>query len=481
MLIGLITSADAIRIGQGDDVFQGEYVDLSLAVAWPDFTVVWCKDGDSGCNPPDQIITIDKFQHNYYIDPEIFHPGWYYRWSGEWNRGEYSNAFRVRTGTRPAPVVNLTPTPTPTPEPGIDTRGNGPFEYLVARGDNIGMTFHYKSDDVCGTGGDNDEAHLWLFGTLGSTDSLMDIPLKTLGNGDYMLHISSDDTFGLDVGKYNGYVQFPGLNGRRDVYWDNLGQCLDTPYDDAIVPDVAVNLLNPEQVQKSFDALVYDAKYSDDLIVPIVLTMKQPEIIITDIVQGEETLWISGTTTWWNETEMTIRLDPDNYALAQDKAEHTWTTKATGNQIDYRRFSLEVPISMKDMYVGAHELKITIEKNRYATDVYHTFEITTTYVMPTPTPYIKKYISGMNNSGVNVVTMAPTPTPAPAYVAYAGEIPVNTTVQTTAPTPVPSKTPVKTPTPVPTPTPTKDNNVYVPGFPWWVAVMAIGFAWWRLR
>jgi hypothetical protein len=215
----------------------------------------------------------------------------------------------------------------------------------------------------------------------------------------------------------------------------------------------------------------------------VTMQVKNPEIIITDIIQGEDILWVSGTTTWWNETDITVRLDPDNYATAQDKRDHTWITTAYGNQIDYRKFSLEIPISMKEMYVGVHELKLTIDNNRYATDVYHTFKISTTYVMPTPTPYIKKYITDMNGSGVNVVTAVPTtvPTPKSAVVAYQGNIPVinsTTTVQTSAPTPVPSKTLPPTPTPVPTPKPTKDNNVYV-GLPWWVSVVAVGI-WWKV-
>ena len=242
--------------------------------------------------------------------------------------GRTSEAFRVRVGKRPAVNVTPTPTPKPTLAPGIDTRGNGPFTWLVARGDGPDILFHYNStSDVCGTGPGNAKAHVWLWG---ATTTLPDKALESRGD-DYEWGMTSAETQSLDVGKYTGYIQFPGVNSRQDVFWDPVARCIDTPYDDKVYPDIVADIRFPATFRSSFEKVAKDMKYSDDLLVPVTLNVVDPSIRITDITQGEDKLWISGTTTWSNGTEITIRLDPDNYALASEKRKHTWTVKVIRN------------------------------------------------------------------------------------------------------------------------------------------------------
>jgi hypothetical protein len=162
-----------------------------------------------------------------------------------------------------------------------------------------------------------------------------------------------------------------------------------------------------------------------------------------------------------------LRLDPDNYALASDKKKHTWVVKATGDIGNERVFSTEVPIDMKDMYLGVHELKMTVDKNGYVSDVYHNFRITGTYIMPTPTPTLVKYITDME--GNRMITLVPTPEPTPLDTP--AEI---TEVPTTVPTPEP--------TPVPTPKPTvvipveTTPAITLPLNPW-MGLLALCVAW----
>jgi hypothetical protein len=449
----IVPPAKALTIAQGEDVYLGECgLDISMAISWPDYTVAWCKSGYAGCLPPDQVIQITGFQHNFCID-ERFHPGWYYRWDGNWNGGENYDAFRVRVGTRP--VVNATPIPTPKPTlvPGIDARGNGPFTWLITRGDGPDILFKYNStSDVCGTGPGNSKAHLWLWG---STTTFPDRELSSLGKDNYELGMNSGETSSLVAGKYTGYIQFPGVNGRQDVFWDPVSRCIDTPYDDVVYPDIVADIRFPVQFRADFERVAKDMKYSDDLLVPVTMNVVDPTIRITDIVQGEDKLFISGVTSWSNGTEITLRLDPDNYALASDKKKHTWTVKATGDLPNERVFSTTVPIDMKDMYLGVHELKMTVDKNGWVSDVYHDFKVTGLYVMPTPTPVLEKYITDMN--GNRFVTLVPT----------------------TEPTPIPTPT-EKTPVPTPKPTvviPVETTpSITLPLNPW-MGLLALCVAW----
>jgi hypothetical protein len=454
ILGAIVPPANAHTISQGDDVYLGECgLDISLAISWPDYTIAWCKSGYAGCLPPDQIIQITGFQHNYCINESLYHPGWYYRWDGNWNSGENFDAFRVRVGTRP--VANITPTTTPKPTlaPGIDTRGNGPFTWMVARGDGPDIIFHYNSSsDVCGTGPGNSNAHVWLWG---AETTVADRKLITGKNGDYEYEMTAADTESWPVGKYTGYIQFPGINGRQDVFWDPIARCLDTPYDDAVYPDVAVDTRFPVSFRTAFEKVAKDMKYSDDLLVPITMNVVDPSIRITDITQGEDKLFISG-------------VDPDNYALASDKRKHTWTVKATGDIGNERVFATTVPIEMKDMYLGTHELVMTVNKNNYISDVYHNFKITGLYVMPTPTPVLEKYITDMDgNRFVTLVpTQTPTPIPTPVEITQ-----IPTIVSTPEPTPVPTTVPTTIPVPVKT-TP----NITLPLNPL-MGLLALAVAW----
>jgi hypothetical protein len=182
--------------------------------------------------------------------------------------------------------------------------------------------------------------------------------------------------------------------------------------------------------------MVRDKKWSDDLLIPITLTVKEPEIRIADITQGQDKMWISGVTTWCEGTEIVLRLDPDNYATAQDKRLHTWTTVVNGSLTDYRRFDQVVPIQVEDLYIGMHEIKMTVDKNNYVTDVYHDFRVTGTYVFPTPTMEFQKYITNVDGSPMQVVTtVVPTQTPVPAVAITPDPTEEITVPETTVPAP----------------------------------------------
>jgi hypothetical protein len=413
----------AITLGQGSIAYLGETVDLSLALSWPDFKIAWCKGSYYGCVPPDQVIEITGNMHNYYLDPGVFRTGTYYRWDGQWNRGENALAFKILPGTRPNTTVNTT-IPGSNQSFGNGTKTvsiEGPYHFIVARGDDPELILRIPRTD---------QAHMWMFG---ATKYVIDSPIVG-SDYTYSYRMSPSDTFSTNPGEYKGYLQFNGINKIQDVYWNTIDKCLDTPYDDAIIPDVCPNLNNPANIKSLFEQLVHDSKYSDDVLVPVTMQVTEPEIVISDAYQDSDTLWISGKTTWGNGTAITIKLDEDNYKLPIDQRMHTWTVTATGGLSEWRTFSTAVKVNMKDMYIGVHELKLTVNKNKYVTNVIHNFRITDTFIMPTPTPETKRVFTDMNGTPV------PTPTPI---------------ITTIAPTPVSTPTIVKNSTPRITPTPAK--------------------------
>jgi len=279
-----VPRVSAIVVAQGDYIYLGDTVDISLAISWPDYKLAWCRGDYYGCTPPDQIIQITGYQHRYYIDPAVWHTGTYYRWDGQWNRGEYAVAFTILPGERPNMAILKEDLKNQTVLASPNVTLEGPYHYLVARGDDPLITVRTARDDP---------AHLWMFG---STSSLLDYPMTKNGY-DYSYKMNLNDTFSVNPGKYTGYLQFNGRNGLQDVFWDDVSKCIDTPYDDDVVPDIAVNVWNPQMVKATFENQSKNMQYSDDILIPVTMTVTEPSIIITDLEQGKDKLWISGRTT----------------------------------------------------------------------------------------------------------------------------------------------------------------------------------------
>jgi len=433
--LGIFVPVDALNpvLLQGDVAYLSETVDLSRTIAWPDNELAWCSDGDIGCSPPDQVIQIEGYMYSYYLDPAVWHLGTYYKWDGQWNRGEYSVAFTIKPGTRPVtnetiPAENVT---NETVIPNVTLEG--PYHYLVARGDDPLITVRIARDD---------NAHLWMFG---ATSQVIDYPMVKDGF-DYSYQMKTTDTFSQTAGKYSGYLQFDGKNGMQDVKWDNTTKCLSTPYRTSLQKDVCPNVWNPANVKMEFENLVKTGYNSDDILIPVTMEVKEPEIIVTELSLGETKIWVQGRTTWSDGTTLTFKLDPNNYALAQEIRLHTWNTTIEGNLTDYRTFSIACPLTPEELYVGIHELKMSVTKNGFTTDMFYNFRRTDTYVLPTPTPKVVAILTDMNGTRITPVK---TPIPIPAPI---NTVTVEPTTAVTTATPVIVTT---QPTESPQPTPTK--------------------------
>jgi hypothetical protein len=422
-------NGETITISQGSIAYMNETVDISLAVAYPDFQVAWCEARNYDCDPPDQVIDITGNMHTYWLNPEKFRYGTYYRWDGEWHRAENSIAFTILPGQRPIKRINQTVNKTNVTQ---QIRPHeGPYEYLIARGDTPTVYTVLNRSDVC---------QLWIFS---DTMTTYDMALS-YSNDTYSRKLTESETFSMSSGEYDGYIQCNGNNGLQDIFL--LDGELDTPYDDRIVPDVPVVAWNLLNVKRQFDQLAKDIPRFDDLLIPIRVSISEPTVTITSTEQDDTKLYISGTTTLGNDTPIVLKLDPDNYVLPKDVALNTWTTYASGSIDAPRTFNTAISLNKDDLYIGMHEITSTVENNGDVTVSSLNFRVSDVYVMPTPTPEPKRMIYGKDWEGIPVkVTPTPTPEVTETQEVVITVIPtVNVTVNAT-----PNVTTVKT-TAVPT-------------------------------
>jgi hypothetical protein len=380
-----------LQIAQGDRIYMNETLDIRQAVSYPKYQIVWCAPNNFDCDPPDQLIDTETGSlKKYWIDPKVFHYGTYYRWDGKWHRAENSVAFTILPGKRPKNVTsNQTPVPAEIIKP-IE----GPYHYLIARGDSPTVYSTLLNQNV--------PCHLWIFSNTMDTYNL---PMSS-ENSTYSYQLNESQTFDMNVGDYSGYIQCDGNNGWQDIYLDN--DTLDTPYDDRKVPDVSLG--NPSMVKKQLDDLsLIIPRYDDDLI-PIIVTVTDPTITVTDVQQDEKRLYISGTTSWGNNSPITLKLDPDNYKLSADIALHTWQTFTTGSIDAPRTFTTALPFDRNQLFIGVHEIVSTVDKKGSTATSSFTFHVSDVYIMPTPTPEPKRMIYGKDWEEIPVM-IAPTTEP----------------------------------------------------------------------
>lgn len=418
----LIQPVSAHRIGQGDPVFLGETDDISLAISWPDFKIAWCAGGAYGCEPPDQIINITGNMHAVYIDPETYHLGTYYRWSGEWNRGEYMVAFEVLPGNRTD--INETPEQEPTviPVPEV-TINPTPTKMLIARGDAV--TYSYNDGKSYGRG------HLWLFGGDARNDfkRLMDLPLKKDGTR-YSFDFTQPFSQSMDPGHYTGYLQFNYKNTWQDAIYNRTSDMIDSPYKD-VKPVGIGNGVDPAIAKSAFEQVVKNTRYSDDYLIPITLDVVQPVLTFTGKYQTESSMVMEGTTTLSENATVTAIIDPLHWVTRAEIEGNTENVLIEGGIDKPRTFSVEIPIKWDELSIGEHEIRFSVDQQGLYWNQTEYFRASDTYVFPTPTPSTKKIITGeygwITRTPVPTATVTPIQTTLTAVPST--EIP--TTVQPT--------------------------------------------------
>lgn len=477
-------SAEVIVLSQGSVAYRGETVDLSQVVTWPEFKLAWCKNDGYQCEPPDQVIQITGFMYNYYLDPAVWNIGTYYRWSGSWNSAENMMGMIIKPGIRPnKTVINKTSNFTVIVEPVlVIPKTIYPKDNIViARGDS--GNFEYLMDI-------STPGHLWLFGggeINGGTDMKLDIPLNRTNNL-YSYEFTSEFTNDLDYGNYSGYLQFDGINGFQDCYYvPDYKEPFTTPYPVLESPykaisTVSINGAVPMQVKERFEKMTNPSTYSDDILIPITMEVRYPEIWIYDYYEMNDKIYVSGTTTLNANATMTAIIDPDHYALTKDINANTYPAIISGNINGIRDFDIVMPVNWDELSIGNHDIKF--EAYGFNNSLHVTqnmvLPVSDIWVMPAPTPVRAKVIVeeyGWHQVTPVVTTATATATPTAIETPYnAGNI----TVDGSTPTPVQTVNVTYTKTTVPTPVKTRDSNIYIP-LPVELVLIAIGISAFGLR
>jgi hypothetical protein len=496
-IIGILLIAGAIIIffpkvsavyeieKQGDIVFQGEYVDISRVMSWSGQFAWWASGNPT--HVPDRIVDYNDqgFMHNYYIDPDKYVVGMWFKWDLEDEARGNMEAFEVRKGTRNEtyPSFPGRATPVPTPTPGQPAK-NIPKDthVLIARGDNglLKYGLDYNQSE-----GKEQSAYLWLFGTVDSKTKILGGPLTYHKNDSvYSYEFTPQMTEGLVEGWFIGYLQFTGPNGFQDVFYvpshkfesdGEFHQTLDTPYDDKIIPDINLDPFIPIRISQEFEKLEKKSQYCDDILVPITMEVATPSINFREYYTSGNNITIQGDTTMAAGTMIVFMIDPQRWALPNDIKAHTWSTETTGSQNEPRTFSMDMPINWKEMSVGAnHTVRATVEKNKIKVSQFKDFKVTDVYIVPTPTPERDRVL--VEEYGWHVLNVTPTATPIPTEAPTITPTDTTTTNITTAQTTTITTAP--TPTAVPTPKPTPTIKVPVETA---TILIAVGLGLWRMK
>lgn len=446
------------EVTQGDTVYMGETVDITRVVGWQQQFAFFYEGYPTGT--PDIIASAEGFQHKYYIDPEVYVVGEWYKWDGEIERAGNMDAFFVVNGTRPIKSVNLTNTTNLTPE--IIT----PITVAITDKTNITIARGEQLEYIYTTETDRGKGWVWIFET---SNRYFGMPMVKDG-AKYGFLFNGTLTSTLSPGTYHGYLQFAGGNNKQDVFYSS-NNTIDSVYKD--VPQYNLNDITYPQYEEVFLKMTSDKEYSDDYIVPLTITVKDLAITIKDYYPENDMLIVSGKTTFSLETKITCIIDPDHWTTAQEKALNTYTVVVTGDIDADRDFKVMLPLKWDELSIGEHIIRLSVNDRGLKFVAEKEFRITNTFVMPTPTPATVKFI--MSDSGYYDIRPTPSPKPSPAITC--------TPTPTPAPTPIPEPTVTEnitqtmppTQTPIPTPT-----TYVVPMFEM-MGIIAVAFAFYIWR
>jgi hypothetical protein len=456
------------EVYQGDIVYRGETVDISRVMSWKNQFAYW-KSGEYEGDYPDKIISVSGYMYSYYIDPEKYEVGTYWKWEGQYMRNGNNLAFYVKEGVRPevTPIptlnktnttnlTNITPVPTMPPLPTGE-------HVLIARGDR--GVLNYEIDEKRLINGLPQKAYLWLFG---SKSKILGNPLTSTKTGSiYSYEFNSTVTQSLTEGKYTGYLQFVGNNNIQDVFYDPIKNTLDSPFKAVI--SVNIDPFLPDRIKQEFEKLAVPSSYCDDFLVPVVIEIATPAIWISDYWEDGNSMIVEGTTNLEEGTDLVAMIDPDHFALLNEIADRKYSSKATGNYSAMRQFSIRIPFRWDELNLGRHTVNVSAFK--YGLNVISTvdFEVSGIWVQPTPPPEFRQFVVDENGSH-RVPTQVPTITPIPAQtttVPTTSQVLMNGTLRNitsrnqtiirpanyTSPqnvTITPTPPPTRTPEPVPT-------------------------------
>ena len=416
----------------GDAVYLNETCDVSRVVSWGNMFAHF--SGEDYGETPDRVVNVTGFMYTHFIDSKKYIVGNWYKWEGEYEDSGYNLAFVVKDGKRPnITIVNNTTNITPTPTQKMELKRVN-TDMLLARGEQYEYTYNstYKG-----------KAWLWMFTP---DNNYMGIPLEYYIGYNYIF--TSDLTQSLVPDVYTEYIQFAGNNSRQDIYYSNGG--LQSIYRD--IPSVYIfGNYSYNQIPDMFIKMELN-QLSDDVVVPLRITIEEPAITIKDYYRDGDTIIVQGNTTLSFNTKISCIIDPEHWTTQTEKKANTYPVTMMGDIENERTFIVRLPLNWDELSIGEHNIVLSAQNGLINLTVHKEFKVTDTYVIPTPTP--ERIKIALDSNGSPLATVIPTPTPTPEPTAIEPTPTPETTIEpnftvnvtTTVPTPIPLPTPKPTPT-----------------------------------
>lgn len=344
-------------ISQGDEVYLGEYIDIS-GVAPPYESLAYWDGYDMYDSAPSYNITLPnnkKGYYRFYIDPKIFktRTGWWYKYDGKFERQGNNRAFRVNgtpnsfnytitfsNGTTVEMVANRTITvvETPkviTPEPLLPEKHEA--DYVVAKGDGLMLP--------------NGNYQVWVIGR---------------SSGIYALQshlITKDQITALESGNYKLVFQYAGRNTIYDAtcfYVYNNTPIDHSSYCSSLIPGLYGK--KPVDVYGYSPTVVYDKltemlEGTDDYLDEYTLVVDNPYITIHQADEKEylthHVLNVRGYTNAAAGTEISVTLNEKNTYYKDVAKMQTKTVAVRTSPGNLSYYSANVPFDWDDLAADA--------------------------------------------------------------------------------------------------------------------------------
>jgi len=323
-------NTSVLHIGQGDLVYYGDTVDLRGITGWTENLSWWKTYDDPQADPPDHIITIEKFE-TYKITATL-EPGMWYQWYGK-NERQPVPVFYVMPGPRP---ITIAPTPTPTPgvlAPVVVRAQPAPIaDLLIARWDDATYDLANPSQ-------------VWLLGPS----------LDILGNqsdGDLILMNVS-----LAAGNYDMLIQYPDANGVYEIYHDGDNIINSTEKD---VPGFWYAPMSASVLKAKLMSMFNDTTHFHGRVVEKQIIIQEQRIDATNLDETPEgSIVVSGITNLAKGDTVIAIFDEDKNVIASDLTKMTFYGNITGDDIGaYRLWQAALKVNLQTQAIGNHFISL---------------------------------------------------------------------------------------------------------------------------
>ena len=222
------------------------------------------------------------------------------------------------------------------------------FDYIYARGDPFEL---YLNE----TPYQNGNASVWLFGP----GTIVFDKRMLVENGITRVHLAENETESWEPGEYTLIAQWYGENKVQEVFFEigNEVSYLQSPWKKVNALDIGKNgtRYDPYTFKGFLEKMINNTQYSDDNLTEYRIKVESPQVVITDYMEYEVgILGFDGYTNVREGSTLTFIWDDERNVLSQDKAEHTYLTKAEGNLNGYRRFHILIPVKYQYESPGMH-------------------------------------------------------------------------------------------------------------------------------